>query len=106
VGHSWQSLTDLAAEILDSHVLLHAPQALLALDSPSIAHTKQEAAWSACQGVLVRGAVLYQQLELVAAALMERARKHEHVPALATRVAKYAEEHYNSTQLVCGRCMM
>jgi hypothetical protein len=50
--------------------------------------------------------VLYQQLELVAAALMERARKHEHVPALAIRVAKYAEEHYNSTQLVCGICMM
>eukprot|EP00775_Hariotina_reticulata_P007726 gene7726-7925_t len=73
--------------------------ALLALDSPSIAHAKQEAAWLACQGILVRGAVLYQQLELVAASLLERSRKHEHVPALATRMAKYAEEHFNSTQL-------
>jgi hypothetical protein len=50
--------------------------------------------------VLVRGAVQQQQLDLVAAALMERCRKHEHVPALAAQAAKLAEEAYNSTQLV------
>jgi hypothetical protein len=50
--------------------------------------------------VLIRGAVYFKQEEFVAAALMERARKHEHVPPLAAQAAKYAEDKYNSTQLV------
>lgn len=64
---------------------------------------KPEGGWPACRDVLIRGAVLHEQLDFVAAALMERARKHEHVPPLAAQAAKFAEEHYNSTQLVrCG----
>jgi hypothetical protein len=73
-------------------------QALQGLESPAV--EKQESAWPACRDVLARGAVLYQQLDFVAAALMERARKHEHVPKLAALIAKYAEEQCNSTQLV------
>jgi hypothetical protein len=73
-------------------------QALQALESPSI--TKQDGAWPACCDVLIRGAVYFKQEEFVAAALMERARKHEHGPLLAAQAAKYAEEKYNSTQLV------
>lgn len=78
--------------------LLLPPQALQALESPSI--TKQDGAWPACCDVLIRGAVYFKQEEFVAAALMERARKHEHVPPLAAQAAKYAEDKYNSTQLV------
>lgn len=73
-------------------------QTLQALESPAI--TKQEGCWPACCDALIRGAVLHEQLDFVAAALMERARKHEHVPPLAAQAAKYAEEKYNSTQLV------
>jgi len=62
--------------------------------------SKPEGGWPACRDVLIRGAVLHEQLDFVAAALMERARKHEHVPPLAAQAAKFAEEHYNSTQLV------
>lgn len=62
--------------------------------------TKQEGGWPAVCDVLLRGAVQHEQLDFVAAALMERARKHEHVPPLAAQAAKYAEEKYNSTQLV------
>lgn len=61
---------------------------------------KQEGGWPAVCDVLIRGAVQHEQLDFVAAALMERARKHEHVPPLAAQAAKYAEEKYNSTQLV------
>ena len=74
-------------------------QALQALDAPTV--TKQEGCWPACCDVLIRGAVQHEQLDFVAAALMDRARKLEHVPALAAQAAKYAEEKYNSTQLVC-----
>jgi hypothetical protein len=79
-------------------VLIVFLQALQGLESPAV--EKQESAWPACRDVLARGAVLYQQLDFVAAALMERARKHEHVPKLAALIAKYAEEKCNSTQLV------
>ncbi|WIA41348.1 hypothetical protein OEZ86_004943 [Tetradesmus obliquus] len=71
--------------------------ALQGLECPAV--EKQESAWPACRDVLARGAVLYQQLDFVAAALMERARKHEHVPKLAALIAKHAEEKCNSTQL-------
>jgi hypothetical protein len=54
----------------------------------------------ACRDVLIRGAVQHEQLDFVAAALMERSRRHEHIPLLAADAAKYAEEKYNSTQLV------
>jgi hypothetical protein len=64
--------------------------------------TKLEGCWPACCDVLIRGVVDHEQLEFVAAALMERARKHEHVPPLAAQAAKYAEEKYNNTQLVSG----
>lgn len=60
--------------------------------------TKQ--GWPAVCDVLIRGAVQHEQLDFVAAALMERARRHEHVPVLAAQAAKVAEERYNSTQLV------
>lgn len=73
-------------------------QALQGLECPAV--EKQESAWPACRDVLARGAVLYQQLDFVAAALMERARKHEHVPKLAALIAKHAEDKCNSTQLV------
>jgi hypothetical protein len=73
-------------------------QALQGLECPAV--EKQESAWPACRDVLARGAVLYQQLDFVAAALMERARKHEHMPKLAALIAKYAEEKCSSTQLV------
>eukprot|EP00879_Flechtneria_rotunda_P033161 GHRR01036702.1.p1 GENE.GHRR01036702.1~~GHRR01036702.1.p1 ORF type:complete len:403 (+),score=159.96 GHRR01036702.1:110-1318(+) len=71
--------------------------ALQALESP--AALKQESTWPACKDILTHGAVMYQQLDFLAAALMDRARKHEHVPQLAASLAKYAEEKYNSTQL-------
>jgi hypothetical protein len=73
-------------------------QALQALEVPTV--TKQEGGWPAVCDVLIRGAVQHEQLDFVAAALMERARKHEHVPLLAAQAAKDAEEKYNSTQLV------
>jgi hypothetical protein len=79
-------------------------QALQGLECPAV--EKQESAWPACRDVLARGAVLYQQLDFVAAALMERARKHEHVPKLAALIAKYAEEKCNSTQLVRNATVM
>lgn len=75
-------------------------QALQALEVPTV--TKQEGCWPACCDVLTRGVVDHEQLDFVAAALMERARKHEHVPPLAAHAAKYAEEKYNNTQLVSG----
>ncbi|WIA21063.1 hypothetical protein OEZ85_005385 [Tetradesmus obliquus] len=71
--------------------------ALQGLECPAV--EKQESAWPACRDVLARGAVLYQQLDFVAAALMERARKHEQVPKLAALIAKHAEDKCNSTQL-------
>lgn len=73
-------------------------QALQALEAPTVA--KQEGCWPACCDVLIRGAVQHEQLDFVAAALMDRARKHEHVPLLAAQAAKVAEDKYNSTQLV------
>lgn len=67
---------------------------------------KQDGCWPACCDVLIRGAVQHEQLDFVAAALMERARKHEHVPVLAAQAAKVAEDKYNSTQLVRAGCLL
>lgn len=87
--------------VLDLLGLLHTHiQALQGLESKTV--VKQDS-WPACQDVLVQGAVRYQQLDFVAAALMERARQHEHLPQLVALLAKFAEEKHNSTQLVRAR---
>ncbi len=87
------------------HLILHCDvpvinhhQALQATESPGL--LRSERGWLAVRELLARGAAVYGQLDFVAAALTERARKHDHVPVLAAAIARHAQNELNSTQLV------
>ena len=76
----------------------HWLQVMVMLDSP--AGMKDRAARESICMILASAALKYRQLESVAAALVDRLNKHEHMAGLCAELAQYAVIKYDDAQLV------